>query len=113
MKLVNKKNDKILADKLKRADSFFSRLKGLLGRNNLDEGEGLHIIPCESIHSCFMKFRFDAIFLNKKNKVVYLIENMPAWRFSKVCFSAHSVVELPSGVIKDTDTSVGDFLEFS
>ncbi|HBG50011.1 MAG TPA: DUF192 domain-containing protein [Cyanobacteria bacterium UBA9971] len=112
MKLINKSNNKILADNLKIADNFFKRLIGLLGRKALDKGEGLHIIPCTSIHSFFMKFRFDAIFLNKNNEVVYLIQNMPAWHVSKICFSGYSVVELPPDVIKDTETSVGDVLEF-
>jgi len=112
MKLINKKNDKILANNLKIADNFFKRLKGLLGRKALDKGEGLHIIPCNSIHSFFMKFNFDAIFLNKNNEVVYLIEEMPAWHVSKICFSAYSVVELQSGVIKETETSISDVLEF-
>ena len=112
MKLINKKNDKILANNLKIADNFFKRVKGLLGRKALDKGEGLHIIPCNSIHSFFMKFNFDAIFLNKNNEVVYLIEEMPAWHVSKICFSAYSVVELQSGVIKETETSISDVLEF-
>ena len=112
MKLINKKNDKILANNLKIADNFFKRLIGLLGRKALDKGEGLHIIPCNSIHSFFMKFNFDAIFLNKNNEVVYLIEEMPAWHVSKICFSAYSVVELQSGVIKETETSISDVLEF-
>lgn len=112
MKLINKKNGQILADKLEIADTSSKRGKGLLGKKSLNKGEGLHIIPCNSIHSFFMKFKFDTIFINKKNEVVYLIESMPAWKISKICFSAHSVIELPSGVIKETETSVGDILEF-
>jgi len=112
MKLINSKNNKILAENIKLADNPIKRIIGLLGRNSLDNGEGLHIVPCSSIHSFFMKFKFDAVFIDKKNKVVYLIPDMPAWQVSKLCFSAHSVVELPSGVIKETDTAIGDFLEF-
>lgn len=112
MKLINKKNEKILADNIKIANNPFSRMKGLLGKQKLNSGEGLHIMPCNSIHSCFMKFRFDAIFLNKKNEVVAFIENMPAWKFSKIYFSAYSVVELSSGIIKETETNIGDVLEF-
>lgn len=113
MKLINKNNGKILADRIELADNFFSRTKGLLGKSELCRGEGLHIIPCSSIHSFFMKFAFDAVFINKKNEVVYLIKNMPAWKISKVCFLAHSVVELPSGVIKESETNIGDVLEFA
>ena len=112
MKLLNIKNEKILADKLEIANNPFTRMKGLLGRKSFAKGEALHIIPCTGIHSFFMKFKFDVVFINKKNEVVYLIENMPAWRVSEICFSAYSVVELNEGVIKDTETDIGDFLEF-
>lgn len=112
MKLINSKNGKIIAEEVEIADNFFTRFKGLLGREGLNNGMALHIIPCTSIHSCFMKFKFDAIFINKKNQIIHLAENMPAWRFSKTCFSARSIIELPAGVIKETDTFVGDFLEF-
>lgn len=112
MNLINKKNGKILASNLEIADNPFKRLTGLLGRKGLNKGEGLHIIPCGSIHSFFMKFRFDAVFINKKNEVVYLIEDMPAWRVSKICFSGYSVIELPSGTINETETNIGDVLEF-
>jgi len=112
MKLINNKNGAIICENLKTADNSFSRMKGLLGRTGLNKGEGLHITPCNSIHSFFMKFKFDAIFINKKNEIVYLTENMPAWRFSEICFSAHSVIELPAGIIKETETTVGDILEF-
>jgi uncharacterized membrane protein (UPF0127 family) len=112
MKLINKKNNKILASKIKVANNFFSRSKGLLGRTKMEDEEALHIIPCSSIHSFFMKFNFDAVFLDKSNKVIHIIENMPAWRTSKICLLGHSVIELPAGVIKNTETSVGDVLEF-
>lgn len=113
MKLINKNNGKILADRIELADNFFSKAIGLIGRKGLLKGEGLHIIPCSSIHSFFMKFAFDVVFINKKNEVVYLIKNMPAWKISKICFSAHSVVELPAGIINETETEIGDILEFS
>jgi len=113
MKLINKKNEKILADNLEIANGYFSRMRGLLGRKSLEKGKGMYINSCNSIHSFFMKFKFDAVFINKKNEVIYLIEHMPAWRVSKICFSACSVIELPSGVIKDTQTNIGDLLEFS
>ncbi len=112
MKLINTKNRNILANKLEIADNPFKRMKGLLGMRHLSKGKGLHIIPCNSIHSFFMKFNFDAIFINKKNMVVYMIENMPAWQVSKICFDAHSVVELPAGILQITETKVGDILEF-
>jgi len=112
MKLINKTRDKILAENLIVADNFFSRSKGLLGKKSLPDNEALLIIPCSSIHSFFMKFEFDAVFLNKKNEIVYIIQGMQAWRTSKICLEAHSVIELSSGKIRETFSEVGDFLEF-
>lgn len=112
MQLINKTNGQVLADKLETANTPFRRMKGLLGREKLETGEGLHIIPCSSIHSFFMKFVFDAIFIDKNNKIRHLIEKMPPGRISRLCFTAYSVIELPAGTICRTSTKIGDKLEF-
>ncbi|OGI04142.1 MAG: hypothetical protein A2Y25_05820 [Candidatus Melainabacteria bacterium GWF2_37_15] len=111
MKLINKTSGKVLVENLEVADSFFTRMKGLLGRNNLPEGEGLHIIPCNDIHTFFMKFEFDAIFIDKKNIIRGLVENMQPGKV-KFCFPAHSVIELCKGSISKTDTRLGDEVQF-
>lgn len=112
MKLLNKSNQKIIAERIETADSFFKRIKGLLGKDVLDEGEGLHIIPCNSIHSFFMKFEFDAVFIDKNKAVKKLCEKIPPWLGVKFCFSAYSVIELPAGTIAKTGIKTGDTLEF-
>jgi len=111
MKLINKTNKNILAEALEVADSPFKRMKGLLGRDRLEKWNGLHIIPCNNIHSFFMKFEFDAIFMDKKNKVRSLAENISPNKGIKFCFSAYSVIELPAGVINETGAKIGDELE--
>ena len=90
------------------ADNYWTRLVGLLRHKKLDPGDGLWIVPCNSIHSIGMQFIFDAVFLDKKQKVVHLMPEMKAWRVSKIAFSAHSVLELPAGVIARTGTELGD-----
>lgn len=90
--------------------SFGTRLKGLLGRKGLEEGEGVFIRPCNSIHSFFMKFRFDAAFVDGDGKVLHLIRSMKPWRISKIVVGAAGVVELPAGMLEGT--SVGDRLKF-
>jgi len=112
MKLINKTNGNTLAENIKVADNPLTRMKGLLGRKRFKKGEGLHIIPCNNIHSFFMKFEFDAIFIDKKNKIKYLAENIPPWTWAKFCFFAYSVIELPAGTIKETGTQIDDELEF-
>lgn len=112
MRLVNKTNGQILAEKLEVANTSFKRMKGLLGRKNLESGEGLHITPCNNIHSFFMKFDFDVVFIDRKNKIRHIVEKMPPGRISKLCFSAYSVIELPAGIANRTGSKIGDELEF-
>lgn len=100
-----------LADAGRVADSIWTRLVGLLRDHELAAGDGLWIVPCNSIHSFAMKFTFDAVFLNRELKVVHLMPEMKPWRMSPLKFAAHSVLELPAGVITRSGTQLGDQLE--
>jgi hypothetical protein len=93
------------------ADTPSTRMTGLLRDTMLAEGDGLWIVPCNSIHSFWMKFIFDAVFLDKKLRVVHLVREMKPWRISKIAFKAHSVLELPPGSITKTQTEIGDQFE--
>jgi uncharacterized membrane protein (UPF0127 family) len=93
------------------ADTFHTRLVGLLRDKTLEQGDGLWIKPCNSIHSFGMGFKFDAIFLDKNLRVVHLVREMKPGRISKLVFSAHSVLELPAGLISQTATELGDQFE--
>ena len=102
----------VLATCMEVADSGPKRNKGLLGRKGLGPGEGLWIIPCESVHTFFMQFPIDLVYLDRNNRIKKLRSDVPPWRLS-ACFSAHSVLELASGTIRNTQTQPGDALEFS
>jgi uncharacterized membrane protein (UPF0127 family) len=93
------------------ADTSLERGVGLLKDTELAEGHGLWIIPCNSIHSFWMKFVFDAVFLDRHLKVVHLVREMKPWRISKIKFEAHSVLELPPGAIAGSGTEFGDQFE--
>jgi uncharacterized membrane protein (UPF0127 family) len=110
VRIVNTTRDRVLAEKAWEAMSFGSRLKGLLGKKGLDEGEGVFIRPCNSIHSFFMRFRFDAAFVDEEGKVLHVIRSMKPWRISKIVVGAVGVVELAAGVLEGTE--VGDRLGF-
>src|ERR1700704_1472993 len=88
-----------------------TRRKGLLGRSGLPAGEGLWIVPCESVHTFGMKFPIDLVYLDRNKKVKKVRSGVPPWRLS-ACLSAHSVLELASGTIHRTQTRPGDTLEF-
>ncbi|MDD3150545.1 MAG: DUF192 domain-containing protein [Candidatus Gastranaerophilales bacterium] len=110
MKIINAKNSKIIAEEIVVAKNFFSRIKGLLGQKVMERP--LLIEPCRSIHSVGMKFKFDAVFLNKNNEVVYLIEEMKPVRFSPIVFESKKVLELPVETIKNNCIQKGDIIEF-
>jgi uncharacterized membrane protein (UPF0127 family) len=111
MVVKNKGKGTELCSECKHADSFYSRFMGLMGRKTLKPGAGLLIKPCNSIHMFFMNFSIDAVFLNRENEVVHIIEGIKPWRVSRLIKHAHSVLELPSGTARATRTEIGDRLE--
>jgi uncharacterized membrane protein (UPF0127 family) len=100
-----------LGDSIDTADTSAKRRTGLLKHAKLEEGTGLWIVPCESIHTFFMKFAIDVIYLDKKRRVRKTVSAIAPWRMS-LCLSAHSVLELPPGTIAGSKTEPGDQLEF-
>ena len=92
------------------ADSSEKRRTGLLKHTGLKPGEGLWILPCESVHTFFMKFPIDLVYLDRKHVVRKVRHAVGPWRLS-ACFSAHSIIELPAGAAKASRTEVGDQLE--
>lgn len=110
MVVRNQTRNNILAESADVADTSAKRQKGLLGRDRLDAGQGLWIVPCESVHTWFMRFPIDVLYLDRKKKVRKLRKAMRPWRLS-ICWSAHSVLELPAGIIEQTGTEQGDQLD--
>lgn len=111
MKVINLIQNTVLAENCRAAKSFYTRFKGLMGKNELEEGCGLLITPCKSIHMFFMKFPLDVVFLDETDTVVHIIENIKPWKFTGIIRKAHSVLELPAGTVKNTGTQVGDRLQ--
>jgi len=112
LRVTNLTRSTVLATSLEVADTGPRRNKGLLGRASLEPGTGLWIAPCESVHTFFMQFPIDLVYLDRKNRVRKVRERVPAWRIS-VCLSAHSILELPAGTIRATETQAGDLVEFT
>lgn len=93
------------------ADTFFTRFKGLLGTESLAEGEGLLILPCNSIHTHFMHFPIDVLYVSRDYEVVHIDHAIAPWRFGRIHRKAHFVIELPAGTAVATGTEVGDRIE--
>lgn len=102
-------NDAILASEIKVADSFKTKLIGLLNKKSLNKNEGLFLENCSSIHCFFMKFTIDAIYLSKNMQVLYK-ETIKPWRIGKIVKNCAHVLELAEGVAKDI--SIGDYIVF-
>lgn len=112
LRVSNLTRNTLLATCMEVADSASTRNKGLLGRERLAPGEGLWIRPCEAVHTFWMRFPIDLVYLDRKKRICKLKTSVPAWRLS-ACLRAHSVIELPSGTIYQTLTQMGDILNFS
>ncbi len=105
----NETRQTVLARSADVADTSAKRRTGLLKRERLEPGEGLWIVPCESVHTFFMKFPIDLVYLDKRKKVRKVRNAVRPWRMS-ACLVAHSVLELPAGTVEQSGTSVGDEL---
>jgi len=112
LQVLNRTRGTILATRMETADTSASRNKGLLGRACLAPGEGLWIVPCESVHTFFMRFPIDLVYLDRQKRIRKLRSSVGPWRLS-ACFQAHSIIELPAGTIQATRTQRGDALEFA
>jgi len=108
--VTNRTRNSALATRLTLADTPQTRDRGLLGRDGLAPGEGLWIIPCQAIHMFFMRFSIDLIYIDRQKRVRKVKSNIAPWRIS-TCFTAHSVLELPAGVVRESGTLRGDLLE--
>lgn len=110
MQIYNTTRDRVLARSAVIADTPFARMKGLLGRDSLPEGEGMVIDPCNQIHTFFMRFPIDVLFVDNEGRIVRQLEALKPWRMSGMYFRARKVVELPAGVVSATMTREGDLL---
>jgi uncharacterized membrane protein (UPF0127 family) len=100
----------MLAHQVKTAVTMIDRRTGLLNRETFEPGEGLHIVPCDSIHTMGMRFPIDVLFLDGNGAVLVAWRNIPPGS-SMVCAGASSALELPAGMIDATGTQVGDVIQ--
>ena len=110
MRLFNESRGVLLAEKLTVADTFWKRLRGLLGTREWPEGNALLIRPCNSVHMFGMKYRLDVLFVDRKNMVLEAVEALAPGRL-KFCLGAKCAVELPEGTLRRTGTCRGDRLQ--
>lgn len=111
LRVVNVTRNTQLAAHVEVADTGAKRSKGLLGRASLAPGEGLWIVPCESVHTFAMRFSLDLVYLDRQHRIRKVRRNVPPWRIS-ACLTAHSILELAAGAVGEQDAQPGDLVEF-
>ena len=109
MRLINRTRGTVVAPRLRLAETFFSRFRGLLGTSSLPEGEALLIRPCNSIHMFGMRYAIDVAFASPTGQVLKTVLSLEPGRVAS-CKGVSFVVEMPCGTLTHTDTDVGDIL---
>ena len=115
--LIHKKTKQVLATNVIKTQSFLLRLKGLMGQKSLPLSHTLWIIPCQrGVHTFFMRFPLDLIFVDRDLKITDLYQNIPPWRrvlplgsFALIP-SSYSVFEFQSPALKPYNLQTGDML---
>jgi uncharacterized membrane protein (UPF0127 family) len=102
--------ERVLVSRLEAALDSATRKKGLLGRDGLDPGTGLAIAPCGGIHTFFMRFPIDVVFVARDGRVVKVRHAVKPWRLA-LAVTAFCVIELPAGTAARSETRAGDRLE--
>ena len=113
MRLVNARTGATVASVVEVAATRVDRRRGLLGRGALDLSAALILAPCAAVHTVFMRFPIDVIFVDRKLRVKRIYHRLAPYRLTSLVWSAQSVLELPSGCLADSNTSVGDELQIS
>jgi len=113
MQVINIGKNTVLADNAELADTFLKRLIGLLNRKSLNKGEALILNPSNCIHSFFMRFTIDVIFLDKTGKVISVLPSFKPFCLSSIYFNSRTTVELPENTLKLTQTQPGDIIKIT
>jgi uncharacterized membrane protein (UPF0127 family) len=102
----------VVCDRCRLAETPVARLRGLMGAPRLGRGEGLLLLPAAAVHTLFMRFPIDVVFLDRNGTVVGAVECLRPWRFS-TCRGASAALELPAGAWGQAGGRVGDLVRYS
>lgn len=109
-RIVNVSKGTTVAGQARKAESFWARLVGLMGRSGLEEGGGLLLSPCSSVQTLFMRFSIDVIFLDRETRVVKVAPALGPFRVALGGRGAREALEVTAGTAARSDTAVGDRL---
>lgn len=111
IKILNKSTNKYISVNTKVASKFMDRFIGLMFTNEMPDCDGLLIKHCNSIHTFFMKYNLDLIFIDANNKIVKIIYDKNKWSATLFYLKANQVLEMKAGTL-DRDIKVGEELDF-
>lgn len=109
MTLINARTGQVVASAVEVARTRADRCRGLLGRDHLDRSAALVLSPCWAIHTAFMRFSIDVMFVDHDGEVVRVVRELGAWRMAAVR-RARAVIELSGGSLLGCDIRIGDRL---
>jgi uncharacterized membrane protein (UPF0127 family) len=107
--LVNERTRAVIASHVEVALSQQARRVGLLGRTHLDAAHALYLIPCVTIHTAFMRFPIDVVFVGRDGAAIKVIHALKPWR-AALSFQAYAVIEFAAGTLRRHDIRIGDRL---
>jgi uncharacterized membrane protein (UPF0127 family) len=110
MLILNRTKETVVCEEGRLADTFSTRLFGLLGMSELREGQGLLIRPSSGVHTFGMSFPIDIVALDRMNRVVGVWSRIGPWRIRGVGWRTRCVLELPPGQAERSRIGVGDEL---
>lgn len=110
MKIKVKETQATIAQDVRVAKTMSERMIGLMFSDDIPKGDGLLIMPCNSIHTFFMRYPIDVLFLDKNNVIVKMYRSLAAWRITPIVFTSKKVLELRAGSLSD-DLKIGMSLE--
>ena len=110
MRVLNKSKGTVITTRMRVADSPWTRFWGLIGRKALADGEALLLKPCSSIHTIFMRFPIDVVFIDAHNQVVKVVSELQPFRLAVALHDTQSVLELEAGAATQADVAPGDRL---
>ncbi len=113
MRVVNVTRGTVVCHQARLAASFWDRLRGLMFRPALAPEDGLLLVPEWSVHTFFMRFPIDVLFLDRDNVVLAAYVRVPPNRLGPIHRGAHKVLELPAGAVERSGTRKGDRLEIT
>ena len=110
--VTNLTRERRIGDRVRLADSWWSRLRGLLGRGPLETGEGLLLAPCRAVHMFGMRYPLDVAFLDRRGAVVAIYHSLAPGSRPRWHRRAAVALEVPAGTLETTDTHEGDALRW-